>query len=106
MHTANSSSRRGASTRHPPNETPQEQTPWTRHPLDQAPPWTRHPPGPGTPLDQAPLEQTTQTRHTSLDQAPSWDQAHPLDKAPPCGQTHACKHIILPQNSFAGGYKY
>ena len=22
---------------------------------------------------------------------------------PPCGQTHACKHITLPQTSFAGG---
>ena len=24
---------------------------------------------------------------------------------PPCGQTHACKHITLPQTSFAGGNK-
>ena len=22
---------------------------------------------------------------------------------PPCGQTHTCKHITLPQTSFAGG---
>ena len=24
-------------------------------------------------------------------------------KVPPCGQTHACEHITLPQTSFAGG---
>ena len=30
---------------------------------------------------------------------------HPPDHAPPCGQTHACKHITLPQTSFAGGNK-
>ena len=28
-----------------------------------------------------------------------WDQAPPS----PCGQTHTCKHITLPQTSFAGG---
>ena len=50
--------------------------------LHQAP-WTmhsprsRHPPGPCTP--------------------PPWDHA------PPRGQTHACKHITLPQTSFADG---
>ena len=26
-----------------------------------------------------------------------------LVRYPPCGQTHACKHITLPQTSFAGG---
>ena len=39
------------------------------------PPGTRHSPDPGTPRDQA----------------------------PPCGHTHTCKHITLPQTSFAGG---
>ena len=54
----------------------------TRHPLEQAPPRTSPPPGAGTPLGRDP-----QSRH------------------PPCGQTHACKHITLPQTSFAGGTK-
>ena len=62
MRTARSSSRRGGvSTRHPP--------------------WDHAPPGPCTPPEQAPREQTS----------------------PSCGQTHACKHITLPQTSFAGG---
>ena len=48
-------------------------------PREQAPPPPQlgagTPPGPGTP----------------------WNQA------PPRGQTHTCKHITLPQTSFAGG---
>ena len=28
-----------------------------------------------------------------------------LPGTPPCGQTHTCKHITLPQTSFAGGNK-
>ena len=35
---------------------------------------------PGTSWDQTPLEAGT-----------------PRDQAPPCGQTHTCKHITLPQ---------
>ena len=30
----------------------------------------------------------------------------PPQTSPPCGQTHTCKHITLPQTSFAGGNKY
>ena len=41
----------------------------------------RVPPGAGTPPDQAPPRTRTHTR----------------------GQTHGCKHITLPQTSFAGG---
>ena len=62
---------------HPPRSRHPPDQAIPRHPLDQAPNCTRHPPGPGTPRDQA----------------------------PPCGQTHACKHITLPQTSFAGGNK-
>ena len=29
----------------------------------------------------------------------------PREQKPPCKQTHACKHITLPQTSFAGGNK-
>ena len=32
-------------------------------------------------------------------------QGVPGQVLPPCGQTHACKHITLPQTSFAGGNK-
>ena len=91
MHTAHSSSHLGGlhqatpqdqtspGTRHPPGpDTPQDQTPWTRHPL-----------GPGTPWDQAP----PRTR------PPGPDLLRP---GTPCGQTHTCKHITLPQTSFAG----
>ena len=31
--------------------------------------------------------------------------APPREQAPPCGQTHTCKHITLPQTSFVGGKK-
>ena len=51
------------------------------------PPGRAHPPGGSTPREEAPSRR----------------------KHPPCGQTHACKHITLPQTSFAGGnyvYKY
>ena len=58
------------------------------------PPGTRHPLGQAPPQDQTP----------PWDQAPLRDQMPPLwDQAPPCGQTHTCKHITLPQTSFAGG---
>ena len=39
---------------------------------------------------------------------PLWEQALPGSRYAPrpgtplCGQTHACKHITLPQTSFAG----
>ena len=37
------------------------------------------------------------------DQVPPRPGTHtPLDQAPPRGQTHTCKHITLPQTSFAG----
>ena len=67
----------GVSTRHPPTTgtPPRTRHPWTRHP-----PGSRHPPGPGTP----------RTRHLP-------------GPGTPRGQTHACKHITLPQTSFAGG---
>ena len=59
---------------------------------DHAPHWDHAPP-----QDHAP----------PWHHAPPWDHAHPRDHAPPppphCGQTHACKHITLPQTSFAGG---
>ena len=49
------------------------------------------PPPEQAPLDQAPPlgAGTPQTRR-------------PPRADPPCGQTHACKHITLPQTSFAG----
>ena len=56
-------------------------------PQDQAPP-DQAPLGPGNPPG---------TRHSPLDQAP------PPGPGTPCGQTHTCKHITLPQTSFAGG---
>ena len=37
------------------------------------------------------------------DHAPPPGTGTPPDQAPPRGQTHACKHITLPQTSFAGG---
>ena len=37
---------------------------------------------------------------------PGRDQAAPGTRHPPCGQTHTCQHITLPQASFASGYKY
>ena len=56
----------------------------TRHPPEQVP----------TPPDQAPPHQAPpRTRHP------------PGGGTPPCGQTHTCKHITLPQTSFAGGNK-
>ena len=78
MHTARSSSHLGVSTRHPPG---------TRHPPEQTP-RTRHPPGPGIPLG-ADLPR---------------DQAPPGPGNPPVNRmTNRCKHITLPQTSFAGG---
>ena len=44
------------------------------------PPGSRHPPGADT----------------------LWTRHH-REQAPPCGQTHPCKHITLPQTSLAGG---
>ena len=70
---------------------PPQQKPSGGSPPGSPSPRSRHPPpGPGT---------------TPLDQAPPQDQAPPWDQAPPYGQTHACKHITLPQTSFAGGNK-
>ena len=52
------------------------------------PPRTRHPPGPGTPQDQTAPQGTRPL-----------DQAHP----PVNRMTDRCKHITLPQTSFADG---
>ena len=72
----------------PPHHPPVADPLWRRHPLEQAPPGTRHPPRPSTPLGPGnPPEQTPL----------------PGPCTPPCGQRHACKHITLPQTSFAGG---
>ena len=92
MHTARSSGCPGGS----PPGAPQDQTPW-----EQAPPGTRHPPGPDLhPRTRHPPGTGTRpgTRHPPRNQA-----APPEPGTPPCGQTHACKHITLPQTSFAGG---
>ena len=67
---------------------PRTRPPRIRHP----PSGTRHPPEPGTPLGPDPPG----TRDPR-------DQAPPGTRHPPCGQTHTCKHIILPQTSFMGG---
>ena len=54
---------------------------------------------PGTPPDHAPPGPcTSRTMHT-----PGTMHTTRPDHAPPCGQTQACKHITLPQTSFAGG---
>ena len=78
MRTARSSSRLGglhqASSRE--QASPQNQTPREQAPPPTIPPRTRHP------RDQAP------------------PQPHP---SPPWIDTHLCKHITLPQTSFAGG---
>ena len=45
------------------------------------------------------------TRHPR-DQTPPRTRHPPRNQAPrPCGQTHTCKHITLPQTSFASGKK-
>ena len=62
-----------------------------------SPPGT--PLGSGTPLGPDPLGPDPQDQ-TPLDQAP-----HPhWTRHPPYGQAHTCKHITLPQTSFAGGH--
>ena len=76
MPTARSSSHLGVYTRHPRGQA----SPRTRPPREQAHPPGPYPPGPGTPLG---------TRHHST--------------PPPGGQKHTCKHITLPQTSFADG---
>ena len=63
--------------------------------LNQAPPQTRHPPWEQTP----PLGAGTLLQGA----APSHRPGNSPDQAPPRGQTHTCKHITLPQTSFAGG---
>ena len=81
---------------------------WTRSPstsplgvgLDQIP--LNFPLGVGleTPWGHAPPA----TRHTPETSHPVQDQPPPGTRhPPPCGQTHTCKHITLPQTSFAGG---
>ena len=82
----------GVSTRHPPGPcTPQDHAPPRAiHPPDHAPPRTTCPTGPYTPPG---------TMHPPPDNAP------PGPCTAPCGQTQACKHITLPQTSFAGSNK-
>ena len=58
--------------------------------VPQPPLGTMHPPG----TMQPPLGPCTPRYH-----------ALPPGPCTPCGQTHACKHITLPQTSFAGGKK-
>ena len=78
-------------TRYPLDQAPRPGTPQTgtlrtRHPLpEQAPPGPRHPPGPAIPPGPG-TPPPSGTRHPS-----------------PRGQTDTCKHITLPQTSFAGG---
>ena len=46
------------------------------------------------------------SRPGGLHQAPPGTRHIPRDQASrPCGQTHTCKHITLPQTSFASGKK-
>ena len=89
----------GPGTPHPGPGTPtQDQAPLTQ---DQAPAWSRHPPGrsPSTsPLSvglETPLETCCKACWETTCNA-CWDST-------PCRQTHTCKHITLPQTSFAGG---
>ena len=56
-------------------------------PRDQAPPWNQAPHAPGIPQDRNPAR----------------NRCTPRTRQPPCGQTHTCKHIALPQTSFEGG---
>ena len=130
MRTARSSSRPGGvSTRHPRAGTPRDQAPpqadppqlppwvwtWTRSSstspldvgLDQIP--LNFPFGCG-PGDPQPLETCCKACWDTACNA-CWDStpspwrpaARHAGIAPPCGQTHTCKHITLPQTSFAGG---
>ena len=83
--------------------TPRADTPRSRHP---PPPGSRHLLGPGTPGRRHPQEQAPPgTRHPLLGPCIPPGPGTPLEQTPPCGQTHACKHITLPQTSFAGGSK-
>ena len=67
-------------------------TPWSRHPLDQAPP-EQVPPGAGNPPDQA----SPWTRHPPPGAGtPLWTEF----------LTHTSENITLPQTSFAGGKNY
>ena len=57
--------------------------------------WTRSP-------STSPLGVGLETCKACWDQAPPRTRHPPRDQAHPCGQTHTCKHITLPQTSFAG----
>ena len=63
------------------------------------------PPGVGTPLGAGTSPQDQPSLGPDSPQGPGTppDQAPPRTRHPPRGQTHACKHITLPQTSFAGG---
>ena len=65
-------------------------------------------PGTGTPREQAPQGQADTSRAGAGTPPPEAGAGIPRDQTlqtrhPPCGQMHACKHITLPQTSFAGG---
>ena len=53
---------------------------------------------PGTLLGPEPPEPAT-----PLGSDPPPGPGTPRDQATPCGQTHTCKHITLPQTSFVAG---
>ena len=67
-------------------------------------------PSPGSPTDSRQGDSSCAERKacTPQDQAPPGADTPPEQTPPgpgtsPCGQTHTCKHITLPQTSFAGG---
>ena len=65
--------------------------------------WEVSPLGPDPSWDQAsPWDQTPPWDEALPWTRLSWHQAHPLGPGIPRGQTHTCKHITLPQTSFAG----
>ena len=73
-------------------------TPLGPDPPDQAPPDQTPPHSPLLGAEPPRREQTPST--TNLPRS-----SPPGPGTPPCGQTHTCKHITLPQTSFAGGKK-
>ena len=105
MRTTRSSSCRGS----PPGTTPGPVTPQDQAPhWDQASPWHQTPPqgpgippGPGIPLGPGPPGPGGPVLGGCL--VPGVGQAPPGSRHPLSGQTHTCKHITLPQTSFAGG---
>ena len=64
-------------------------------------PWPRTPPSHACPLPCMPPAMHAPHAHPPAMHAPAIHA--PRHACPPCGQTHSCKHITLPQTSFAGG---